>query len=299
LTMTAVGSGLGGNPSQRREQVFGSLLIVALIAGSAVLVFDFSSLKSPTPHPSPDTVTVTQGPPTGKLEIVVSLVQPTGLTFSLNPRNLVLISTSITNLTVPIFPPLQQLDPVNFSIRSTDSVVPPVLVSVRQPGRVEFTRPSDTYTVSTSNEYYNFSAQVTVSPGQVSELNVTVTQRGVFPRFVQFSDPELTGVIFPWQTIVLVTPFLPRVPRAGGNILLGISSGFEVLSHNASGLVGIVCVSSCHSTGPVFSRATVVNSEKRSDGWLLELRPVQPIPISTSSLFVYYFQETYRVSSHA
>jgi hypothetical protein len=301
IVLAAVESGRGGNPAPRREQVLGSLLIVALVVASAVLVFDFSSLKSPTLHSPPDVVTVTSGSPTGQLKIAVTLGRPTGLTIPLNSLRLNLSSAypSITNLTVPIFPALQKLDPVNFSIRSTDSAVPPVLVSVRQPGRVELTRPSDTYLVSTSNEYYNFSVKVSVSPGQVSELNVTVTQGGVVPTFVQFSDPELTGVIYPWQTIVLVAPSLPHIPRPGVNIFLGTPSGFEVIEYNASGPVRISCVSSCHTSGPVFSRATVVNSEKRPDGWLLELRPVEPIPIGTSSLFVYSFQETHEVKTNA
>jgi hypothetical protein len=293
--MTAVGSGRGGNTVPRREQVLGSLLIVALVAASAALVFDFSSLKSPTLHSPPDLVTVTEGPPTGQLEIAVTLGPQTGLTFSLNLSS---ISSSSTSRTIPIFSPLQQLDPVNFSIRSIDSVVPPVLASVRQPGKVVLARPSDVYVVSTSNEYYNFSARVSVSPGQVSELNVTVTQHGIIPTFVQFGDPEQSGVISPWQTIVLVAPSLPQVPRPGANIFLGTPSGFEVISYNSTGLIGISFVSSFHTSGPVFSRTTVVTSEKRSDGWLLELRPVQPIPIGTSSMFVYSFEETHKVNSN-
>src|SRR5689334_4211313 len=104
IVLAAVESGRGGNPAPRREQILGSLLIVALVVASAVLVFDFSSLKSPTLHSPPDVVTVTSGSPTGRLKISVTLGRPTGLTISLNPvrSNLSSAYPSITNLTVPI-----------------------------------------------------------------------------------------------------------------------------------------------------------------------------------------------------
>ena len=289
--MTALTPGRSRGSLSRKDAVASALLIVALIAASAILVFDFSSFKSPTGRPPQNVVTATQGQTNGELLIVVALSPSVSQDFSVS-----LPISSVQNGTfVSFIVPLTQLPPVNFTVRSQDGSYPTASLSVSEPGQIEVTRPAGTYIVSTSSVYYNFSVQVPISINLVSELDVSVSQSILQPGFTQVSDPDSSGLIEPWQTLVVQTALTPQAPVQGGTVFLESIPQVDIN--------GTPVILPRHGTsafyGPSPVRANVLQADSRAGGLWLLLQPKQPLAIGTSNLYLYSIQETHTVSIHA
>ena len=273
----------------RSESLACVLLISALLAASAVLVFDFSSFTSPKNNPPPPAANPSPGPHNGEIVIAIGLAPWTGtIEFSAEYGGANL--AFLPNIEFP------QLPPVNFTIQAQGSGYPTSSVVVSQPGRVEVARPAGLYLVSTKNSYYNFSAQLPVDVGSVTELGVNVSQSMLQPDFVQAYDPDSTGVMEPWQSVVVQTAVTTEAPRQGGTVFLEAAPLTScTISNSTSGSVGLQYYM-CGPPGPTIVRAVILQADSRADGLWLLLRPSQPLPLGTADLYIYSVGETHTVT---
>lgn len=279
----------------RRESVASVLLVAALLIASAIVVIDFSSFRSQNTGTPPPAVTSIQGPPGGAIVIAIGVL-PSGTTFNFN------VNASIGNPNETFLPFVEvpPLAPVNFTIRAEGSGSPTSSVNVSQPGRIELPRPAGVYLVSTRNGYYNFSAQVPVDSNTVTELRVNVFQSLLQPTFAQVSDPDSTGAIEPWQSVVVQTALTPQVPRAGGTVTLEAAplTSFCAGPTNSTSGLGITYFVSCGSLAPAPTvvRAAVLQADVRSGSLWLLLSPNQPLSLGGSDLYIYSVAETHAVT---
>jgi len=278
--------GIGRVSIRRYDSVASALLIAALLVASAVLVFNFSSFKSPSTGPPPNPPSVP--PPNGSLLIKIQ-VEPESTSMETSSVR----TQGTQNFTQP------QLSPVNFTIVAKNSGYPTASISVPQPGQAEVARPEGIYLVSASSEYYSFSEQVFVSPNTVSELDVNVSQSLIRPSFVQVGDPDRTGVVEPWQTLVIQSIGTSRSPIQGEPVFLEAVPSSSI---NGSCAVGGPCVYYVASgpvevtSGPIVVRAVTLQADLRPNGLWLLLQPEQPLALGTGSLYIYSVGETHLVT---
>ena len=165
-------------------------------------------------------------------------------------------------------------------------------------GEAEFTLLPGAYGVAVGNDKFTLSSDVSVEPGNLTSMQVTVNRTAYTAAFVAAEDSTSQGEIEPWNTVVLeVTPYqFPGLLSLGGVIITGpgpanpspptfngtvfLQTGSFYVSGTFSGLAG----------GPEVP-ATVLSQVIRPGGTWLTLRPAGVLQLAGSSfLYVVGYQ---------